>query len=184
MTIEFKNYTLLSEAEQIALLKIRNSNSIRANSKNTDIIKMASHLLWVEALKTDKQKIYYAVIIDSVVQGGINVFNMNSSVKPSWGLFFKSDTKPMISSIVAYLFLDRMFNILNIEELISEVNIANSSAYRFSLNFGLQVYDTLQDKQNKYYLMRISKSNWNTNKNTGFLKMIGKRITKLDYSFK
>lgn len=184
MKIEFKNYTLLSEVEHIALLKIRNSQTIRENSKNTDVIDLTSHLKWVEGLKMDKHKLYYAVIIDSVIQGGINAFNLYSSIKPSWGLFFKPDTKPMISSLVAYIFLDRMFNVFNVEEFISEVNITNRSAYRFSLNFGLQVYDAVKNDKNEYYLMQISKSQWNTNKNIGFPKMISKRVGNINFNFR
>ena len=183
MTIEFKNYTLLSEFEQLQLLTIRNSKGVRESSKDTNIIEVEKHLQWVEKLKSDNYKIYYAVIVDSILVGGINVVGINSSKIPLWGLFFTCTIQPLISSLVTYAFLDRMFNINNIDILNSEVNILNVNAYRFSLNFGLTVYDQLSDSSGVYHMMCISKDDWNKNKNSTFLKMIGKRVSKLYFTF-
>ncbi len=183
MTIQLKNYTLLSEAEQLQLLTIRNSKGVRESSKDTAIIEVDSHLKWVDKLKSDDHKIYYAIIVDSILVGGINVVCINSSETPLWGLFFTSTIQPLISSLVTYAFLDRMFNTLNIDILNSEVNVLNINAYRFSLNFGLTVYDQLSDSSGEYHIMHISKDEWNKNKASGFPKMIGKRVNAIEFSF-
>ncbi|HIP13794.1 MAG TPA: hypothetical protein EYG73_13885 [Arcobacter sp.] len=183
MTIELKNYTLLSEAEQLQLLAIRNSKGVRESSKDTAIIEVGNHLQWVEKLKSDDHKLYYAVIVDSILVGGINVVGINSSETPLWGLFFTCTIQPLISSLVTYAFLDRMFNTHYIDILNSEVNILNINAYRFSLNFGLTVYNQLSDSSGEYHMMCISKDDWNKNKDSSFPKMIGKRVSKIEFTF-
>ena len=183
MTIELKNYTLLSKSEQLQLLAIRNSSGVRKSSKNTDIIEVENHLQWVKKLKEDSQKIYYAVIVDAILVGGINVINVKSSETPLWGLFFTCTIQPLISSLVTYAFLDNMFNVHNINILNSEVNVLNVNAYRFSLNFGLTVYDKFSDDSGEYHMMNISKNTWNKNKDTSFPKMIRKRVSKIDFTF-
>lgn len=183
MTIELKDYTLLSEDEQVQLLTIRNSKAVRESSKNTAIIEVDNHLQWVDTLKYDNHKIYYAIIVDSILVGGINIVGINSSETPLWGLFFTCTIQPLISSLVTYTFLDRMFNTLNVDILNSEVNVLNVNAYRFSLNFGLTVYDQLSDSSGEYHMMQISKDAWNNNKDSNFPKMIGKRVSKIKFNF-
>ncbi|MEA2019639.1 MAG: hypothetical protein U9N59_14455 [Campylobacterota bacterium] len=183
MIIELKNYTLLSDNEQLKLLKIRNSKGVRESSKNTDIIEINDHLNWIEKLKTDTSKIYYAVIVDSVLVGGINVVDINTDKIPFWGLFFACTIQPLISSLVTYAFLDRLFSTLNIDILNSEVNVLNVNAYRFSINFGLTVYKKFTDADVEYYTMHISKETWNKNKTANFPKMIGKRVNKIEFKF-
>jgi len=183
MTIELKNYTLLTETEQLKLLGIRNSKGVRKSSKDTAIIASDNHLQWVNCLKTDNQKIYYAVFVDSVLVGGINIVGLNSEETPLWGLFFTCTVQPLISSLVTYAFLEKIFNTHNVDVLNSEVNILNVNAYRFSLNFGLTVYNKFSDASGEYYMMQISKDTWRNNKNSNFLKMMGKRINKIDFLF-
>jgi len=183
MVIKFKNYKLLSENENLRLLDIRNLKSVRKNSKNMDCIKIDNHLNWVNNLN-NKKNIYYAIEINENIVGGINVIQIN--VKENfayWGLFFTDDNLPLISSLVTYLFLDRVFNILNFNELKSEVMTSNINAYKFSLNFGLKVYGEFKSNNIDYYKMHITKDEWNENKYKGYAKMISRRIDRIDSSF-
>jgi len=183
MEIQFKNYTELTKEESIQLLNIRNLETVRNNSRTTDIIEIEDHLKWIVRLQEQNDNVYYAVVVDLEIVGGINLIDVNSEKKFAyWGLFFKDDIKPLISSLVTYLFLNRVFTYFKIEELKSEVMKLNINAYRFSLNFELKVYNEAIYEDKEYYLMRICRRDWNDNQDKSFFKMMKRRTDKIKFN--
>jgi RimJ/RimL family protein N-acetyltransferase len=183
MTIKFIDYKLLSKNDSIHLLSIRNSDFIRKNSNNADVIKTDEHLKWVESLD-NAHNIYYAIEVDGLIVGGINLTQINTKEQSAyWGLFFKDDNLPLISSLVTYLFLDMVFNKLNFKKLDSEVMVSNTTAYKFSLNFGLNVCYKFKRNNIDYYKMHITQMEWNNKKTSGYRKLITRRIQSLEYYF-
>lgn len=184
MILEFKNYILLSLEEHSEVLSIRNSEHVRNNMKSKDIIEIQEHLNWIEKLKKDTENIYYAVFVDGVILGAVYITKIDYKKGIStWGLYFKNNINPFISSLSAYLLIDRIFNILNIKRLNLEVNKLNINAYKFDLNFGFKVYDEYKDNSDEYYLMFMNQDTWNQYKSVGLLKTISNRLEKVKYSF-
>ena len=184
MNIEFKNYILLSSNEHKEILEIRNSNYIRHNMNNKDIIEINAHLQWVENLKKDTKNIYYAVLIDEEILGAVYITEINYKDSTStWGLYFKNNINPFISSFATYLLIDRIFNTLKIKRLNLEVSKLNTNAYKFDLSFGFLVYDEVKNDYGEYYLMFMNSSKWEQSKTTGLLKTLGKKLEKVQYKF-
>jgi len=184
MTLEFKNYKYLSEAEHLQVLEIRNSDYVRNNMKNKNIINIECHLEWADNLKIDNESIYYAVFFDKVIVGAVYITELDYIIsKSTWGLYFKKNINPLISSLSAYILFDYIFNTLHIQRLNLEVNKLNINAYKFDLNFGFQVYDEYTDNIDDYYLMSIKKDVWNEIRGIGLLKIFNKKLEKVNYKF-
>jgi UDP-4-amino-4,6-dideoxy-N-acetyl-beta-L-altrosamine N-acetyltransferase len=168
----FKDYKLLNEDEHKKLLQIRNEKSIREASKNKEIITLKNHLAWVKKLENDKK--YFALFVDGKIVGGLN-FSIDKETIKEWGIFFTKDTKPLISLIATYTFIEYMFK--KVDMLYSEVSKKNTQALRFNEYFKLKVYD--EDKE--FYKLKLSKDSWEKNKKD--FKTLQKQKERLDYKF-
>ena len=182
MKIEFKDYTIMKENEHIQLLAIRNLDYVRAGTNDNGIIVLESHLQWVENLKSDETKNFYAVYVSGELMGGINLFNVADEFA-HWGLFFRQAINPFISSFSTYILMDRAFNQLGVEQMFLEVNKENSNAYKFDLNFGFKVYNEYKNGDEVFYKMVLAKDKWNSKKKSGLLGIIYKKLQKVEYKF-
>lgn len=72
MKIEFNNITTLSKAEQLQILDWRNSESVRANMINQEIISKEAHLDYCEKLKNDKTALIFRVSVNETPRGLIS----------------------------------------------------------------------------------------------------------------
>jgi UDP-4-amino-4,6-dideoxy-N-acetyl-beta-L-altrosamine N-acetyltransferase len=174
-----KNFIFLNNKEQNNILEIRNSDEVRINMKVKDIISLNNHLSWIKNLQNDKNNIYYAIILNNIIIGAIYINNIQFDEKTSWGIYLQNKTNPLISAITTYLFLDKIFNEIDVKILKLEVAKDNISAYKFDLSFGFEEYDTI----NNYIQMSINNIKWNNHKNIGYMKVLEKKIKKIEYKF-
>lgn len=178
MKIVFKEYSVLDEKESFEILEIRNLDYIRKNMINDEIISLENHLNWIKSLKNNLNKVYFAVIYDDKIVGSCS-FVKEKDLSHTWGIYFKSDTNPIISSLSSYLFLEYLFFDLKIEEIYSLVKVENVLAYKFNLNFGFTTY--LEDE--KFYHLKLNKDHWENSKKNRFLISLKKYLDKIDYKF-
>ena len=184
MNMIFKNFTDLSYEEHISILNIRNSNHVRLNMKSSEIIKIENHIKWVEELVLDKCNIYYCVFNNEEIVGAIYITTIDYEKKTSnWGLYFKAKINPFISSISTYLLIDRVFKFYELNTLNLEVNKKNTAAYQFDLSFGFNLTDDKIENEEEYYLMSLTKNNWNINSNSKLMVLLNKKITKINCTF-
>ncbi len=180
MKLKLVNYTKLSLDEHIQLLEIRNQEYVRKNMRNDEIIKLQEHNSWIRSLEDDQTKVYYAILAEGKLVGGINITAIDlQNNTSSWGLFMQHNLNPMIPTISTYLIIDHIFNTLNLEKLDLEVNKQNVNAYNFDKNFGFTDNGEYSDGRNAYYLMTMNKADWESNKTKGLLKVVK---TKIDNS--
>jgi len=180
VNIIFKNFINLNNEEKINILDIRNTDKIRINMKSNHIISTNIHINWIEKLKEDKNNIYYAIIYKDKICGAIYINDINLEDKTSsWGLYFKQDINPILSSLCTYIIIDKILNEMNIQRLTLEVEKTNIQAYKFDLSFGFEIYDTI----NNYFLMDITKQKWEKNKNIAYIKLLEKKVNKIQYKF-
>ena len=106
MELKFIDYINLSMGEHEALLNIRNSDYVRLEGLNTNVIAIKEHLQWVASLIKNKEKKYYAITLDGEIVGGINLFDVSHN-QAHWGLFFRANINPLVPSISAYLLFDK-----------------------------------------------------------------------------
>jgi len=185
MNLVYKNFVELTHEEHLSILKIRNSDYVRFNMKTDRTIQINEHLQWIDKLKKDKLNIYYAVINENIIVGAIYITDIDFKKKEStWGLYFKEKTNPLISSVSAYILIDRVFNFYDLERLNLEVNKKNNAAYKFDLTLGFAIYDKKKEETEEYYLMYILKNTWNNISNNNLITLLKKKISKINYTFK
>ena len=181
MNLVFKNFLLLKESEHRKLLEIRNDEIIRNNMKSNAVIGFENHLSWIKKLENDTSNIYYAVIKDNDIVGAIYITIINNSDKTcTWGLYFKKNINPLISSISTYLIIEKIFQEFHIKKLYSEVKKENIAAYKFNETLGFKKEKSV-DKD--FYKLSISADDWENNKNNGIITTVKKRLNKIEYKF-
>ena len=157
-TILLKNYLLLNTEENIKLLKIRNTKEVTKASINQKMITFDEHLSWLNNLKEENDKEYFAVIYKDIIVGGINIFDLNKNKK--WGVFFSKQTPLIIKSIVPIYFIDYIFDKFSHNELFAKIRKNNLNAISYNNNLG---FKTIENKeivtmQLKYELYLKAKS--------------------------
>ena len=171
----FKNYSLLSQEEHEDLLEIRNSKEVRANSLNDGTIPLNEHLSWALTLQKDASKKYFAVILDGVVLGGVNIFDVDSSMK--WGIFLSKETPMLVKSLVPLRFMDYVFSEYPNENLFAEIKKENKNALAYNLHFGFKIMEEKAD-------IVVAKLNEELYNQAKMGKILQRIIKKMDlYSF-
>lgn len=178
MKIVFKNYSTLNEQESFEILNIRNKDFIRKNMITDEIINLENHTKWINSLKNNLDKKYFAVLCENEVLGSCSWVKEKDEF--TWGIFFKEEVNPIISSCCTYLFLENCFFNNKIEKLGSLVKKENSIAFSFNKNFGFELY---KEDENYFYL-ELEKQKWENRKNSKLLKPIKNYLDKIDYEFK
>ena len=182
MNLILKDFTILTLKEHKEILNIRNNKHIKSHMKTQSSIEIENHVNWIEKLKNDLNNIYYAVFYENIIVGAIYITEIDYILKKcTWGLYFKENINPFISSITTYLIIDKVFLELDLNILNLEVKKSNTNAYQFDLTFGFEVYNYHQNSE--FYLMRMSKESWNKHKNVKILNRINKKIDKINYRF-
>lgn len=183
MKIIFKDFRLLDENEHKKLIEIRNSDYVRFNMKNSNLISIHEHLEFIDSLKNTKDNKYYSIIINNEIRGAIYITNINLLEKNCyWGLYIKENSNPYISSFCTYLLLDKIFYTLGIKILNLEVKKSNILTYKFDLNFGFILCDDNYQKED-YHLMYMTKEMWENKKNSMPFVLLRKKIDKIEYKF-
>ncbi|MCG3685627.1 hypothetical protein [Aliarcobacter butzleri] len=176
MKIVFKNFIFLDDSEAKEILELRNQSYIKENMINSENISLENHINFINSLKTLENRKYFAILEDNKIIGSLNYIN-NEDL--SWGLYFKEDTNPIIKSCATYLFLDYVFGKFD-EDLNSYVKKSNSIALAFNKNFG---FKNFKDDEEFIYL-KLSKSDWENQKNSKLLKPIKRYLDKIKFEFK
>ena len=175
LKIVFKNFIFLNDIEKKDILELRNKEYVRENMINSEPISLENHILFIESLKENKNKTYFAIFFDNQLIGSLNIIKNEELI---WGLYFKEDANPIIKSCVTYLFLDFIFKKFN-EDINSFVKIKNIQALNFNKNFG---FETFKEDENYYYL-KLSKELWKEKKNSNIIKPVKRYLDKIEYYF-
>ncbi len=176
MKIFFKNFIYLDERETREILELRNQKYVKDNMANNETISLENHLTFINSLKTLKNRKYFAVLESSEIIGSLN-FVKNEEL--SWGLYFKEDANPIIKSCATYLFLEFIFSKFD-EEINSHVKKTNTQALGFNKNFGFKGFKEDED----FIYLKLSKTNWQNQKNSKLLKPIKRYLDKIEHKFK
>lgn len=176
MKLIFKDYITLGEKESKDILTLRNQKNIRENMVDDELISLENHLIWVKSLENNENKRYFAIDLENEIVGSVSF--VKDKEKVSWGIFFKEEINPFVSSASTFLFLDFLF--LNIcEKLYSYVKKENLKALSFNKSFGFKVYK----EDEEYFYLNLQKLPWEKHKNAKLLKSIKKYLDKIEYNF-
>lgn len=86
MKIVFKNYSILNEQESFEILNIRNKDFIRKNMITNEIINLENHIKWINSLKNNLDKKYFAVLCENEVLGSCSWVKEKDEF--TWGNIF------------------------------------------------------------------------------------------------
>ena len=174
----FKNYIHLSEEENIKLLEIRNKEFIREVSLNTKEISLSEHMIFVNSLKENSSKKYFAVFIEGQIIGGLNIFDIEKQIK--WGMFFDENCDLVSKSISPIFLINYIFETLKKDELSCEIKKENLNAISFNKNMG---FVNLKE-DDKIITMKTSKEDFKKAKKSILLKRVVKKMQDINLIIK
>lgn len=175
MKIVFKNFISLNQIEKKEILELRNKEYIRENMINSEPISLENHLLFIESLKENKNKKYFALFKEDEFLGSMNFIKEDIL---SWGLYFQNEINPILKTCSTYIFLEYIFENLD-EEINSFVKKSNFQALNFNKNFGF----TKTDEDEEFIYLKLTKEDWINQKSSKLLKPIKRYLDKIEYYF-
>ena len=175
LKIVFKNFIFLNDIEKKDILELRNKEYVRKNMINSEPISLENHILFIESLKENKNKTYFAIFFDNQLIGSLNITKNEELI---WGLYFKEEANPIIKSCVTYIFLDFIFSKFN-EDINSFVKRKNIQALNFNKNFGFEIFKDDEE----YFYLKLSKELWKEKKNSNIIKPVKRYLDKIEYYF-
>lgn len=149
---EFVNYTDCSREQLLEILELRNLDSIRKWMVNPGVISREDHFRFVESLRTNPDRLYFAVYKDSELVGTYNLTNEGGGVwergifaNPAFqgrGLTGKWE-RQMISGLSGR----------GIEALSAKVREDNLRSVRYHLRLGFE--EVSRDGEYIHYLLKL-----------------------------
>jgi len=139
--IEFKNFVDLSREEALQVLEFRNLPEIRKNMVTQDIIKEDNHFKFINGLKTDKTKAYYAVVFDGQLIGSVSLTDIQLNNQLAfWGFYCAKRLLRYSGKIMLWAFLSSTFKQNRINSIYSTVMESNKKSLDVHRLFGFEIY--------------------------------------------
>lgn len=127
----------LEEADLGKVLEWRNSERVRANMYTDHIISMEEHRTWFERNKQNKDVANMIYEYKEQPIGVVNVTNIDKcNNKCYWGFYLREVDVPSGSTIMGYLALSYIFEVLDIRKLCAEVFAFNIPSIKFHKKLG------------------------------------------------
>lgn len=142
-----------SDAELI--LEWRNTDAVRLNMYNHEVIDIESHLRWFDSILKDNSCQYFIYERDEQPYGVLSFSEIDMKNKRAFWAFYSGDTSVRgVGSEMERLALDYAFNTLGLNKLCCEVLEFNTSVIDFHRKFGFKIegvkrQDYLRDE--KFY---------------------------------
>ncbi len=137
----FVNFIELTEEQHMQVWQVRILESVRKYMFNKEVFSFQSHLAFVEKLKDDKTKLYYAIFdeYDNFL-GSINLHPINYQKKEAdWGIYINPNyQKSGIGQILANCFFEYIFSFNIIDRITAVVLDFNEQSTTFHKRVGFQ----------------------------------------------
>lgn len=150
------------------VLKWRNSEHIRFNMYNYNIISIENHRKWFEKIKSSNRDKYFVFFLNKKPVGVV-YFNNISFLhnEAEWGFYIGDTNAPKGSGLyMGLMALDYVFNQLNLHQIHGEVLEFNKPSLEYHTKLGFRL-DSIQHnkikRNNEYYnIVRYSllKQEW------------------------
>ena len=178
MTLEFKNFSILSKQEQVEILNIRNTNYIREQMTTNKVIMLDNHLKWIKSLSSKTDCYYFAVLLNLEIVGAVYITDIDKHNNSSyWGLYFTNKTNPLVSTFSTYYLFEYIFTDLEICTLYLEVQTSNKKALNFDKSLGFKEYNS----NNEYTYMSMTSDKWEATKNGKLFTILKHKINKINF---
>lgn len=147
------NYVDCSKEQLLEILRLRNLDAIRLWMTNPEVISEKDHFNFVERLKRNKDRLYYAIYRDGNLVG---TYNLTKEKEGIWerGIFSnpatqgKGETQKWEREIIEGL------SQYGIKALTAKVKLENPRSIRYHEKLGYK--EQSRDKEYIYYILQLS----------------------------
>lgn len=145
--LQFTDITEIERDRAMDVLSIRNEPGVRSNMYTNHVIEPAEHLGWIERLKSSKDNVFFAVLHEGEVVGGVSLSGINRQHKRADWAFYLSERchGKGIGSALERTFIDMVFDKFDIDKLNCEVISFNQKVVEMHKRFGFKVEGTRRD---------------------------------------
>jgi UDP-4-amino-4,6-dideoxy-N-acetyl-beta-L-altrosamine N-acetyltransferase len=135
-----ENYHLrrMEEKDLEMVLKWRNSDHVRANSLNNQIITLDEHRSWFEKVKHSSDAICMIFECNRKILGVVNLTNIDKkNNKCKWGFYLGEEDLPKgTGTVMGYLGLEFAFDEIGFRKITGEVLAFNTRSIQFHEKLG------------------------------------------------
>ena len=146
------NYTDCTREQHLEILKLRNLDDVRVWMVNTEVITEDNHFRFVESLKGDPDKLYFAIYRDGALVGTYNLTKEQDGV---WERGIVANPKTKGKGETArweHQILTDLPN-HNIKAVSAKVKQDNPRSIRYHEKFGFQ--EQSRDREYIYYILQL-----------------------------
>ena len=141
--IKFKNFVDLNKEEALEVLEYRNLPEIRKNMLTQEIITETSHFKFINGLKSDRTKTYYAVVFNRELIGAVYLTDIQLTNQSAlWGFYCAKRPFKFTGKTMLWAFLNFVFKQNKINSIYSIVLGSNKKSLDVHKLFGFEVYQT------------------------------------------
>lgn len=134
------NIRTIQRADAELILEWRNTNAVRLNMYNHEIIDLESHLRWFDSMLEDNSCQYFIYERNGQPFGVLSFSEIDMKNKKAFWAFYSGDTSVRgVGSEMEKLALDYAFNTLGLNKLCCEVLEFNTSVIDFHRKFGFKI---------------------------------------------
>ncbi len=139
----FVNFIELSEEEHQQVWQVRTSDEVRRYMFDKEVFPFENHLNFVERLKSDDTKLYYAIYDEhNVLVGSISLHPIGYSERVAdWGIYINPEYQGKgVGHEVANLFFDYIFSLDVLDKITAVVLDFNLRSVNFHERIGFKKY--------------------------------------------
>lgn len=165
--------TNISTESQLKVRDIRNEVTVRKWMYTDHSIELNEHLDWIKCLKTDEKQIVFVVIDEQDNPLGVASVNKIDQLhkKTDWAYYLKGNARGGLGAAIEYVFIDFVFDELDMYKLNCEVIEGNDSVIKLHKKFlfkeeGFRRSNVIKgDERVGVHLLGLTKEDWISGKN-------------------
>lgn len=157
-------------SQQLDILNIRNTETVRKWMYQSDPISVSDHLAFVGSLQNDKSKQFFAVLEGETPVGAIIFSRIDLTNRcTDWAFYTSPEALKGLGSALEIAALTHVFEHLEMEKLHCEVLESNERVIRMHQRFGFKIegrrVSAIQrtDRRVDYLMLGLSRGDWNAN---------------------
>ena len=149
---EVINYVDCTHEQQLEILRLRNLDAIRKWMVNPEIISEESHFRFIEKLKGNDERLYFAIFRDGLLVGTYNLTKEDDSV---WerGLFANPETQGKGETVIWECQILDSLPQKGIKTISAKVKLDNIRSIKYHEKLGYQ--EQTRDNEYVYYILKL-----------------------------
>lgn len=149
---EVINYVDCTHQQQLEILRLRNLDAIRKWMVNPDFIQEENHFRFIEKLKGNDQRLYFAIYRDGLLVGTYNLTKEDNGV---WerGIFANPETQGKGETALWERQILALLPSKGIKTLSAKVKLYNIRSIKYHEKMGYQ--EQFRDNEYAYYILKL-----------------------------